>query len=106
MSRTIQYQQNVQVSPRGPRLGQELDASERETAIIRDKKGKNRNEGMRGRELLPVLICLSSLGKLEKGWQKEELLCRLGLWPVQCRFPVTQRGLMQLHRDAKSSLLK
>lgn len=70
MSRTSSISKMSRFSPRGPRLGQELDASERETAIIRDKKGKNRNEGMRGRELLPVLICLSSLGKLEKGWQR------------------------------------
>lgn len=70
MSRTSSISKMSRFSPGGPRLGQELDASGRETAIIRDKKGENRNEGMRRRELLLVLVCLSSLGKLEKGWQR------------------------------------
>lgn len=62
-------------SPGGPDLVRSLEASGRESVIIRDEEGKNITERMkrerqRGRERESFYLSLSVLGKLERGWER------------------------------------
>ena len=73
MRRTSSISKMSRFSPRGPRLGQELDASGRETAITRDKKGKNRKEGVEGESFYLSSSVCPAWGNWKKAG-KEELL--------------------------------